>query len=142
MKEIINRKAHFEYQIEKDFDAGMVLTGPEIKAIRQGKINISGSYIKNLGDELFLVGSNISAKESDPIRSRKLLLHRDEINKLLLNMQQKGYTILPLKGYFKRGKFKLLIGVGKGKKLHDKRASIRERDLQREADKAIRQKMN
>ncbi len=137
MKEILNRKAHFEYYIEDDIEAGVVLTGQEIKAIRAGKISLFGSYIKNLGGEYYLVGANVSAKETDPIRSRKILLHKNEINRLYIKTQQKGYTILPLKGYFKRGKFKLLIGIGKGKKLHDKRNAIKERDLKRDAEKTI-----
>lgn len=137
-KEFYNKKARFDYQIEEELEAGVVLTGAEVKAIRLGKLNMTGSYAKILGGELFWVGSNINAHEIDNSRSRKLLIHKDELSKIVGKLEQKNFTLVPLKGYFKSGKFKLLLGLGKGKKSHDKRETIKKRESKRELARKIK----
>lgn len=138
-KEFYNKKARFDYQIEEDIEAGVALTGIEVKSIRLGKLNMTGSYAKILGGELYWVGANISNPDIDNNRSKKLLIHKAELNKIVGKLEQKNYTLVPLKGYFKRGKFKLLLGLGKGKKAHDKRETIKRRDLDRELARKVRQ---
>lgn len=131
-KEFYNKKARFDYQIEEDIEAGVALEGTEVKAIRAGKLNITGSYARILGGELYWVGANIASPDVDNNRSKKLLLHKSELSKIVGRLEQKNYTLVPLKGYFKRGKFKLLLGLGKGKKAHDKRETIKKRDAEKE----------
>ena len=139
--EIINRKAKFDYFIEDEIEAGLVLTGTEIKSLRLGKANIKDSYdiIKN--NEIYLLNTHISEYTEgnrfnhDETRTRKLLLHKKEILKLSSKVDLEGYTLIPLKIYFNKGKAKVLIGICKGKKNYDKRESIKERDLEREARK-------
>lgn len=127
-----NKKAYFDYQVLEKYEAGLVLTGAEIKAIRESKVNLTGSYVKIYGKklEMWWVGGHIST--DDPIRSRKLLLHRGEIKKLIGQSQQKGLTLVPLALYLKKNRAKLEIGLCRGKKLHDKREVLKKRDLERE----------
>ena len=135
--EITNRKARYDYEIEDTYEAGIVLKGTEIKSIRNGKAQLKDSYAILKNGEVFLLNMHISAYEKGNIfnheetRTRKLLLHKKEIKKILELSTREGYTIIPLKIYIKNGKAKVLIGLAKGKKLYDKRESIKERDLKR-----------
>lgn len=140
--EILNRKAHFNYTIEDEFEAGIVLLGSEVKSLRQGKANISESYVAEVFGELFLINCNISEYKGanrfnhEPKRPRKLLLHKKELNKILGKIQTKGYSMMPLKIFFNKKNFaKVIVGIGKGKKLHDKRESIKARDDKRRAQR-------
>ncbi len=129
-----NKKARFEYLIEDTYEAGIALKGTEIKSIRNGKININESYVDIKNNEIFIIGMHISKyKESsifnhDEKRDRKLLLHRREILRLKTKKEKEGYTLIPLKVYFKQALVKVEIAVAKGKKLHDKRQSLKEKD--------------
>lgn len=142
--EIINRKARFDYFIEEEYEAGIALTGTEIKSIRNGNCNIKDCYgiVKN--GEIFLLNMYIGEyKEGnifnhDETRSRKLLLHKKEIKKISQQIELNGLTLVPLKGYFKDNHFKILLGVCRGKKTFDKRETIKNRDAQREALKNIK----
>ncbi len=142
--EIFNRKAKFDYFIEEEIEAGIVLTGTEIKSIRQGVCNIKDCYgiVKN--GEVFLLNMYIGPyKEGnlfnhEETRSRKLLLHKKEIRKITQQIEQNGLTLIPLKGYFKENKFKILLGICRGKKNYDKRETIKERDIQREVKKNLK----
>lgn len=138
-KEYLNKRARFDYFIEEEIEAGVVLSGLEVKAIRSGKLNMDSTYAKFLGGELYWVGANINAPGADNSNSRKLLVHRAEFVKLNSKVEQKNYALVPLKGYFKRGKFKLLLGLGKGKKKFDKRETIKQREQQREIGRKVRQ---
>lgn len=139
--EIINRKARFDYEIEETYEAGMSLTGTEIKSIRDGKANIKDSYVIIKSNEAYLLNTHISNYENgniynhDEKRTRKLLLNKKEIYKLRDKVEISGYTIIPLKIYFKGKHAKVLIGIAKGKKNYDKRQTIKERDLDREMKK-------
>jgi len=133
-----NKKAHFEYQIIEEFEAGIVLTGLEIKAIRAGRVNLFGSYVKIMGGEAFWIGGSIEITDGDNQRSRKLLLHQKEIKRLIGKSQEEGLALVPTKLYMKKGRAKLLVGVGKGLKKHDKRDKIRKRDLDREAERSVK----
>ena len=141
MIEINNRKAKFDYEIEETIEAGIVLTGTEIKSIRQGRANLKDSYAIIKKNEVFLLGMHISPyKEGnqfnhDELRTRKLLLHKKEILKLNNKITLDGYSLIPIKLYFKKNKAKILLGVAKGKKLYDKRQSIKEKDIKRENQK-------
>lgn len=133
--QILNRKAHFNYTIEDEIEAGIALLGSEVKSIRQGKVNLNESYVSEVSGELFLVNCHISEYKGanqfnhKPTRARKLLLHYKQIQKLLGKMQAKGFSIIPLKLYFnKKNMVKVMIGIGKGKKLYDKRETIKKRD--------------
>ena len=138
-----NKKAFHEYEILDRYEAGLVLTGQEIKAIRAGKVNLTGSHAKilqhstnnkqlsTINPELFLINMHIGIKDGDPTRTRKLLMHRSEIDKLIGKTQIKGLTLIPLRLYLKKGRAKIELGLGKGKKLHDKRETIKKRDLER-----------
>jgi len=136
-----NKKASFEYHIEERFEAGLVLTGTEVKSLRAGKANLQEAYCNVESGEMIIRGCHIAPYDHgnranhDPIRTRKLLLHRREIEKLDKAARQKGYTIVPVKLYFKNGRAKIEIGLGKGKKLYDKRADIAERDSNRRLDR-------
>jgi SsrA-binding protein len=140
-----NKKARHDYFIEQTFEAGIVLKGTEVKSVRQGKVNLKDSYVGVKDGEIFVYGMHISPYEQgnifnvDPVRDRKLLMHRREINRLTGLIQQKGLTIVPLRLYFKRGKVKLEIGVARGKKLFDKRSDIAERDANREIDRRLKE---
>ena len=138
-----NRRARFEYFIEDTLVAGLVLVGTEVKSLRAGKANLSDAYARIDRGEIWLHNMHVSPWEQgnrynvDPIRSRKLLLNRGEIARLAAQTQQKGLTVVPLSLFFERGFAKVELGVGKGKKLYDKRESIAERDRDREARRAM-----
>lgn len=138
---VLNREARFNYFILEELECGIVLTGTEIKAIRDGKVNLKDSYAVIRQGEMFLINSHIAEyKEGnifnhDPRRTRKLLLHKQEIIKLNNKVSQEGLTLVPLKLYFKKNKVKILLGLCKGKKTFDKRETIKERDLKRENSK-------
>ena len=137
-----NRKASFDYFLLERFEAGLVLKGTEIKSIRKGSCNIKDSYIVVKNGEAFILNMHISKYDEgnifnhEPLRTRKLLLHKKEIRKLKQKIQEKGFTIVCTKVYLKKGRVKLEIALAKGKKLYDKRESIKERDLKMEARKA------
>ena len=139
--EFLNREARFNYFIVDEIEAGIVLTGTEVKSIRDGKCQLKDSYATLRNNEVYLLNMHINEyKEGnlfnhDPKRTRKLLLHKSEIKKLHDKVKLEGLTLVPLKLYFKKNKVKLLIGICKGKKNFDKRETIKERDLQREARK-------
>ncbi|HEX7056321.1 MAG TPA: SsrA-binding protein SmpB [Bacilli bacterium] len=142
-----NRKAAHDYFIEDTYEAGLVLTGTEIKSLRGGKANINDSFATIRNGEAFIHNMHISPFEqgnrfnpSDPTRARKLLLHKAEINKLLGKSKQEGYTLVPLKVYVKNGYAKLLIGLGRGKKLYDKREAEAKRDAARDIQRALRER--
>ena len=140
----INRRAYHDYLIEDTVEAGLVLTGTEIKSIRMGKIQLRDSFARPEGGELWLVGAHIARYEQggrynhNPARSRKLLLHKDEILKLSLMVKKKGLTLVPLKVYIKRGVAKVELGVARGKRLHDKRRSIIQREAEREMERVMK----
>ncbi|MBF0308307.1 MAG: SsrA-binding protein SmpB [Magnetococcales bacterium] len=139
-----NRKAHFNYEILESFEAGVMLSGTEVKTIRAGKLNLNESYGILQGGELFLFNANIPVYSHgnifnhDPVRSRKLLVHRHELRRLIGVTREKGLTLIPLKAYWKNGKVKIEVGIGRGKKLHDKRDTIRERDWQMEKQRLMK----
>ncbi len=140
-----NRRARREYHISDILEAGLALQGTEVKALREGRANLQDAYCKVEGGEVFLVNAHISPyshgnlNNHDPLRPRKLLLHKREIGKLKKAIQQKGFTVIPLKLYFKNGIAKVEIGLARGKKLYDKRADIAERETQRRLDRTLRQ---
>jgi SsrA-binding protein len=140
-----NKKARHDYFIEQTIETGIVLSGTEVKSIRQGKVNLKDSYASIKDEEVILSGMHISPYEQgnifnkDPIRDRKLLLHKFEIRRLIGYVQQKGLTLVPVQLYFKGSKVKLELGVAKGKKLHDKRDDIAERDAKREIDRRLKE---
>lgn len=144
MIEIKNKKATFDYNIEETFETGIVLKGTEIKSIREGKANLKDSYAVIKNGEVFLLNMHISAYENGNIfnheetRTRKLLLHKREILKLRDKVEISGYTLIPVKLYFKGNKAKILLGVGKGKKTYDKRESLKEKDIKRDIEKALK----
>ncbi len=139
-----NRKAYFEYDILETLEAGIVLKGTEVKSIRQGSFSLSESYIIVKNGELFLIGAHIAPYAEanqfnhDPLRDKKLLAHRSQIRKLEIAVQQKGMTLVPTKAYFVRGKVKLEIAIAHGKKIHDKRQAIREREVERDIERRIK----
>ena len=142
--EIVNRRAHYDYFIEEEIEAGIVLTGTEIKSIRMGKVNLKDSYAIIRNGEIFLLNTHISSYEKGNIfnheedRTRKLLLHRLQIKKLQNKITLEGYTLIPLKIYFVKGRAKVLIGLCKGKKNYDKRQTIKDRDIEREIAKGYK----
>ena len=139
-----NRKARHDYEILETYEAGLVLRGTEVKSLRDGLVNFKDSYAAINGNEAWLIGCHIAPyhhgtdANHDPDRSRKLLLHRREISRLLGKTAERGLTLIPLRLYFKEGRAKLEFGLARGKKLHDKRAAIRERDERREMAKEVR----
>jgi len=140
----LNRKASFNYFFEDIYEAGIVLKGSEIKSVRNGKANIGDAYAIEKEGEIFLINSHISSyKEAsfsnhNPMSERKLLLNKKEINKLIGKMQREGFTLIPTKMYFKKGKAKIEIAVAKGKKQYDKRQAIKRRDWNRDKARYIR----
>ncbi|MDD5826530.1 MAG: SsrA-binding protein SmpB [Bacilli bacterium] len=142
--EILNRKARYDYFVEEEIEAGIVLTGTEIKSIRMGKVNLKDSYAIIRNEEIFLLNTHISSYEKGNIfnheedRTRKLLLHKSQIKKLQNKITLEGYTLIPLKIYFVNGKAKVLVGLCKGKKNYDKRQTIKERDIKREIAKGYK----
>jgi SsrA-binding protein len=139
-----NKRARHDYHILETWEAGLVLTGTEVKSLRNGKANLADSYAVVRDGELFLLNMHISPYEQgnqfnhDPTRTRKLLLHRREIRKLIGAVERQGLTLVPLDLYFKRGVAKVTLALGKGKKLHDKRAAERRREDEREMARAVR----
>ncbi|MBS5778839.1 MAG: SsrA-binding protein SmpB [Acholeplasma sp.] len=136
--EVINRKANYDYEIIDTYEAGVVLTGTEIKSIRLGMITLKDSYAIIKNNEIFLLNVHISSYEQgnrfnhDELRTRKLLLHKKEIIKLKEKIDKEGFTIIPLKLYFVKGKVKILLGLAKGKKNYDKREAIKKKDIERQ----------
>ena len=141
-----NKKARFDYFIEDTFEAGIVLHGTEVKSLRMGKCSIKESFIRPEKGELYIYNMHISPYEKgnifnkDPLRNKKLLLHKHEINKIMGQIAVKGYTIVPLRVYFKGSLVKIEIGLGKGKKLYDKRQDIAKKDQRREAERDFKVK--
>ena len=139
-----NKKAYHDYFIEDTWETGISLHGTEVKSLRMGKCSIKESFVRIEKGEVFVYGMHISPYEKgnifnrDPLRVRKLLLHRSEINKIVGKIAEKGYTLVPLKVYFKGSLVKVEIGLAKGKKLYDKRADIAKKDIQREAEKEFK----
>jgi len=140
-----NKKAWHEYFVEQTMEAGIVLSGTEVKSVRAGKVNLKDSYASVDSGEVMLHGMHISPYEQgnifnkDPLRDRKLLLHKDEITKLTGFTSQKGLSLIPLKMYFSRGKVKVELAVAKGKKLYDKRRDIAEKDAMRDIDRSMKE---
>lgn len=141
MIEIKNKKANFDYFIEDTYECGIVLTGTEIKSIRKGSANLKDSYARVKNNEVFLTNMFISTYEEgnrfnhDERRERKLLLHKKEIYKIRDKVEKEGYSLVPVKLYLKEGKAKILLGVARGKKLYDKRQSLKEKDIKRDLEK-------
>lgn len=139
-----NRKAYHDYFIDETFEAGIVLTGTEIKSIRKGSVNLRDAFARVENDEVFLYNMHVSPYEQgnrfnhDPMRTRKLLLHRTEIAKLVGASREKGYAIIPTKVYLSHGYCKVELALARGKKLHDKRESMKKRDANREIQRALR----
>jgi SsrA-binding protein len=145
MSIIDNKKAFFDYFIEDRYEAGLVLQGWEIKAIREGRVQIKEAYVVVRNGELYLFGAHISALSAtsawshpEALRTRKLLLHKSEIEKLVGKVERSGYTLVPLNLHFKGGRVKCEVGLAKGKKQHDKRDTERDRDAKREVEKAMK----
>jgi SsrA-binding protein len=140
-----NRKAFHDYHVLETYEAGLALRGTEVKSLREGQVTFKDSYVMIDRDEAWLVGCHIapyhhgSFDQHDPERRRKLLLHRREINRLLGKVAERGLTMIPLKMYFKRGRAKLEVGLARGKKLFDKRATLREREVRRELEREGRE---
>lgn len=138
-----NRKARHEYEILETFEAGMVLKGPEVKSLREGKASFQDAYATVDRGEVWLHSLHISPYEQanrfneDPLRVRKLLLNRDEIRRLVGKVEEKGLTLVPLEIYFRRGNAKVELGLARGKKLHDKRDALKAKQLEREARRAV-----
>ncbi|MCX8071115.1 MAG: SsrA-binding protein SmpB [Candidatus Binatia bacterium] len=141
---VVNRRARHDYHIEETIEAGLVLTGSEVKSLRAGKGQLKDSYARVKNGEVWLLQSHISEYAPaarfghDPTRPRKLLLHKREIARLAGKVREKGLTLIPLRIYFKNGRAKVELGLARGKKLYDKRAALRERDAQREIERAMR----
>ncbi|HIU40814.1 MAG TPA: SsrA-binding protein SmpB [Candidatus Aphodocola excrementigallinarum] len=143
MIEIKNKKAYFDYFIEDTYEAGIVLTGTEIKSVRKGSSNLKDTYARVKNNEIFLINMFIAPYENGNLfnheerRERKLLLHKKEIYKIRDKVQKEGYSLVPLKLYLKNGKAKILLGVAKGKKTYDKRQALKEKDIKRDLQKTI-----
>ena len=139
-----NRKARYEYEIFDTFEAGVALLGPEVKSLRAGRANLSDAYATIRGREVFLVGVHISPypqagrANPDPRRERKLLLHRAEIARLQGRVEERGFTLIPLRLYFKNGRAKVQLAIARGKRRYDKRQAIRSRETDRELRRAMR----
>lgn len=140
-----NRKARHDYALEQKYEAGLALTGWEVKSLRAGRAQLKEGYVVIERGEAFLVGAHISPLTSasthvkpDPTRARKLLLHREEINKLIGAVERRGYTLVPLALYWKHGRAKIEIALARGKQLHDKRADIKNRESEREVARALK----
>ncbi|HUL94451.1 MAG TPA: SsrA-binding protein SmpB [Usitatibacter sp.] len=147
MSIVENRKAFHDYFIEERYEAGMVLEGWEVKAIRAGRVQLKEAYVQLLHAEPYVIGMHVSPLptasthvRADPTRSRKLLLNAEEIRKLIGKVEQKGYTLVPLDLHYAKGRVKIAIGLAKGKKQHDKREVEKERDWQREQQRLLRKR--
>ena len=142
-----NKKAYHEYFVEETYECGLALKGTEVKSMRQGRVNLKESFCMIRQMEIFAEGMHISPYEqgsfsnTDPLRPKKLLMHKAEIRKLSGLVARQGYTLIPLKVYLKDGRMKLELGLCRGKHLHDKRDSAAERDAKREMDRAVRERM-
>jgi len=141
----LNKKARFEYFVEDEYDAGLVLEGWEVKSLRAGKVNLSDSHVIVKHGEAFLIGAQIQPLPTaliysmpDPLRTRKLLLNRSELNRLIGCVERQGYTLIPLKLYWSKNYVKIKIALAKGKKSHDKRDTLKERDWQREKSRILK----
>ena len=136
-----NRKARHNYHISDEIEAGIVLVGTEVKSIREGRVNLKEAYADIKNNEVFLRNLNVTPypyayyDNHDPKRARKLLLHRREIDRLTVKLKERGFTLVPLKIYFKNGKIKVQLGLAKGKKLYDKRETIKKRDVERDMNR-------
>ena len=144
----LNRKARFDFQIEEDFETGIALEGWEVKSLRAGRANLKESYVIVKDDQLYLLGAHIAPLPSasthvnpDPTRTRKLLMHRKEIDRLAGMVQRQGYTLVPLSLYWKYGRAKLKIALAKGKKKYDKRAAIKQREWERDKQRMLKQRL-
>ena len=143
-----NKKAYFDYFIDEKYEAGLALHGTEVKSLRMGKCSIKEAFIRIENGEMFVYGMHVSPYEKgnifnkDPLRVKKLLMHKVEIHKLTGKVAEKGYTLIPLQVYFKEGKAKLEVGLARGKKLYDKRADIAKKDQRREMEKALKARGN
>lgn len=141
-----NKKARHDYFIEETYEAGIVLQGTEIKSIRAGRMNLKDSFARIRNGELYMHNAHISPYEQgnrynhDPLRTRKLLLHRKEINRLIGETKEQGYSLIPLKVYLKNGYAKVLIGLAKGKKKYDKREDLKRKEAKRDIERAFREK--
>ena len=142
-----NKKAAFNYFFEEKYEAGMVLHGWEVKAVREGKVQLTDGYVVIRDGELFLIGCQINPLKTasthvspDAVRTKKLLMHKDEIRRLIGKVEQKGYTLVPLNLHFLKGRIKLEIGLAKGKKQHDKREDEKKKDWDREKQRLMREK--
>lgn len=139
-----NRKAWHEYNILEKYEAGIVLLGSEVKAIREGKANIKEAYIRFYNHELYTIGMNIGSYSNEgysshpPLRDKKLLLHKKELIKIKKQVQEKGKTLIPLSIYFKKGNIKVEFGLAQGKKIYDKRRSKMDKDIKRQIDRSIK----
>ncbi|MGI9516247.1 MAG: SsrA-binding protein SmpB [Pirellulaceae bacterium] len=140
-----NRRARHRYEIQEKLECGIMLVGSEVKSLRDGKLSLDEAYVRYGDGELWLVGADIPEYKQatiwnhDPKRPRKLLVHAEQLKKLAARTQEKGLTIVPMRVYFNaRGIVKVMIGVGRGKKLHDKRSTMKERDVKRQIDRAMR----
>jgi SsrA-binding protein len=145
MSIVENRKAFHDYFIEERYEAGLALAGWEVKAIRGGRATIAEAYVMVRGSEIYLIGANISPLPTvsthftpDPTRSRKLLMHAEEIRRLIGKVEQRGYTLVPLNLHYSKGRIKLDIGLARGKLKHDKRAAEREKEWNREKQRLLR----
>jgi SsrA-binding protein len=143
----VNRRARHDYFIEEHFEAGLVLRGWEVKSLREGRAQVADAYVRIIGEEAFLVGAHFTPAAGisthvrpEPDRTRKLLLHADELRKLIGKVQRAGYTLVPLDLHWTRGRAKLEVGLAKGKKQHDKRADLKAREWQREKGRLLRQR--
>jgi SsrA-binding protein len=142
----VNRKARHDYHLTDRFEAGLVLRGTEVKSAREGRVNLKDSYAAERGGELYLMQCHISPyshafyENHDPLRPRKLLLHRREIRRLIGKISQRGLTLIPTRMYFRKGRLKVELALAKGKRLHDRRAAVRERDLKREVQAELKER--
>lgn len=142
----VNRKATFDYHLLERFEAGLVLRGTEVKSAREGRVNLKDSYAAERDGELYLVQCHISPyshahyENHEPLRSRKLLLHRREIRRLIGKISQRGLTLIPTRIYFRKGHLKVELALAKGKKVHDRRAAVKERDLKREVQTELKER--
>ena len=143
----VNRRAHHQYAIEETLEAGLALTGTEIKSIRAGRVNLAEAYARIERGEAWLIGAHIAPYEQgnrnnhEPTRTRKLLLHRDQIAELVGRTQAKGFTLVPMKLYIRNGMAKREIGIGRGKKEFDKRRTIAERDARRDLERSTKERV-
>jgi SsrA-binding protein len=141
-----NRKARHDYEILDRMEAGLVLLGTEVKSAREGRVNLKDSYVSTRDGELYLVQCHISPythsyyDNHDPLRERKLLMHKQEIRRLIGKITERGLTLIPLRIYFRKGKLKVELGLAKGKRAHDRRAAVRERDLKRDVEAQLKER--